>query len=84
MLERPDDPVQFIEKKMTEIRHVGLENVNWETFVRPLHPYRDPVRLAHVRDGSKYDKEREVDEEVELSREKSNYEPDVFKLTEAQ
>lgn len=80
MLERPDDPVSFIEKKMSEIRAIGIENVNWETFVLNLHPYRDQTRLEFIRDGSKFDKEREQDEEIK--KEKSNYEPDVFKLTE--
>lgn len=80
MLERPEDPVSFIERKMSEIRHIGIENVNWETFVLNLHPYRDPTRLEFVRDGSKFDKEREEEEAVKKG--KSDYEPDVFKLTE--
>ena len=86
MVERPEDPVEYIEKKMTEIRSIGVDNVNWETFVLSLHPYRDSVRLQNIRDGSKFDKEREAEEE---SREKTDdgktdYQPDVFKLTEAQ
>lgn len=83
MLERPEDPVTFIEKKMSEIRSIGIENVNWETFVVDLHPYRDSKRLENIRDGSKFDKEREAEEEVKLGREKSAYEPDLFRLTEA-
>ena len=84
MLERPEDPVSYVEKKMVQIREIGLENVNWETFVVELHPYRDPVRLQYVRDGSKFDKEQEVNENRKLQREQSDYQPDVFKLTEAQ
>lgn len=88
MLERPEDPVGYIETKMVQIKQIGVENVNWETFVFSLHPYRDSVRLNHVRDGSKFDKEREVEEEARgdmlKEREKSNYQPEVFKLTEAQ
>ena len=66
MLERPEDPVSFIEKKMSEIRHIGIDNVNWETFVLNLHPYRDVTRLEFVRDGSKFDKEREMEEEIRM------------------
>lgn len=85
MIERPEDPVEYIEKKMNEIRSVGVENVNWETFVRALHPYRDPVRLQNVRDGRKFDKEREeLEENTKGDDGKSDYQPDVFKLTEAQ
>lgn len=88
MLERPEDPVGYIETKMVQIKEIGLENVNWETFVFSLHPYRDPVRLSHIRDGSKFDKEREAEEEARgemlKKREKPDYQPEVFKLTEAQ
>ena len=51
MIERPDDPVNYIEKKMAEIKQIGLDKVNWETFVFHLHPYRHPIRLQHVHDG---------------------------------
>lgn len=88
MIERPEDPVGYIEKRMAEIKDIGLDKVNWETFVFHLHPYRNPVRLAHVRDGSKFDREREEEEDAKLTieREKTgdSYKPDVFKLTEAQ
>lgn len=85
MIERPEDPVQYIEKKMSEIQEIGIENVNWETFVLQLHPYRDPVRLQNIRDGSKFDREREALEEVgQRGDDGKIYEPDVFKLTEAQ
>lgn len=88
MLERPEDPVEYLEKKMVQIKQIGLDNVNWETFVFSLHPYRDPVRLSNIRDGSKFDKEREADDEARgdmlKNREKSNYQPEVFQLTETQ
>ncbi|KAH3739096.1 hypothetical protein DPMN_045743 [Dreissena polymorpha] len=83
MIERPEDPVAYVEKKMSEIRAIGVQNVNWETFVRELHPYRNSVRLQHVRDGSKFDKERQILGEEGDGKEKSDYEPDLFKLTEA-
>ncbi|KAK7107289.1 hypothetical protein V1264_015236 [Littorina saxatilis] len=92
MMERPEDPVAFIETKMAQIRQVGVKNVNWESFVLSMHPYRDPVRREYVRDGSKYDKEREDEqkkmddvEEQKLQREQAgeDYQPDLFQLTEA-
>ncbi|WAR08977.1 KAD5-like protein [Mya arenaria] len=78
MVERPEDPVAYVEKKMGQIREIGVENVNWESFVRDLHPYRDPVRLQNVRDGSTFDRERETPEAQGdgRQREKSDYQPD--------
>ena len=84
MMERPEDPVTFIETKMSEIKRIGVRNVNWETFVLSMHPYRDPVRREYIRDGSKYDIEREQEEEV-MKKEKEQrdaYKPEVFSLTE--
>lgn len=90
MMERPEDPVSFIEAKMSQIREIGVKNVNWETFVITMHPYRDPIRREFVRDGSKYDKEYE-EEQRALRGEKpppkeqteEEYQPDLFQLTEA-
>ncbi|KAK3770586.1 hypothetical protein RRG08_029504 [Elysia crispata] len=57
MMERPDNPVEYIEKKMCQIRDLGIDNVTWETLISHLHPYRDNIRRQFVRDGSLYDKE---------------------------
>ncbi|RUS69162.1 hypothetical protein EGW08_023077 [Elysia chlorotica] len=57
MMERPNNPVEYIEKKMCQIRDLGIENVTWETLISHLHPYRDQIRRQFVRDGSLYDKE---------------------------
>lgn len=57
MMERPENPVDYIEKKMCEIKDYGLENIDWETLIVHLHPYRDNVRRQYVRDGSIYDRE---------------------------
>lgn len=79
MMERPEDPVSFIEAKMKHLQGIGLENVNWETFVYNLHPYRDSLRNKLIRDGSKYDTEtnqEKCDQSVE------DYQPELFKLTE--
>lgn len=93
MMERPEDPVSYIEDKMSEIRTIGANNVNWETFVYQLHPYRDPVRRHFVRDGSKFDKEFEENErkmkEMKINQELQSrqnshekYQTELFKLTE--
>uniref|UniRef100_A0A0B7A9W3 Uncharacterized protein n=1 Tax=Arion vulgaris TaxID=1028688 RepID=A0A0B7A9W3_9EUPU len=94
MMERPENPVSYIEKKMCEIRDIGLDNVNWETLIIHFHPYRDNTRRMYIRDGSIYDKEysqligqlpefeeRKKERFEFLSHEK--YEPEVFQLTEA-
>ncbi|KAK6169617.1 hypothetical protein SNE40_020628 [Patella caerulea] len=87
MIERPADPVTFIESKMSHIKDVGLHNVNWETFVMHLHPYRDPVRLSLVRDGSKYEKELmdNGSNNTSMTSPPSSYNgTELFELTEAQ
>lgn len=94
MIERPEDPVSYVEAKMAEIKKLGVKNVNWETFIFQLHPLRDPVRRQLVRDGSKFDKEYEQEEKrkntlneskqsaTEQKYDSADYEPDVFQLTE--
>ncbi|KAI0240800.1 hypothetical protein LSAT2_008425 [Lamellibrachia satsuma] len=49
MLERPDDYVTFLDKKLDSIKEA--DEVNWESFIQPLHPHRDPVRRALFGDG---------------------------------
>ncbi|CAG5118178.1 unnamed protein product [Candidula unifasciata] len=94
MMERPENPVSYIEDKMCEIREIGLENINWETLIAHFHPYRNNVRRHFIRDGSVYDKEYSdiIGESKDFEqRKKQNYEfpsqerfePEVFQLTEA-
>ena len=61
---------------------VGVENVNWETFVYELHPYRDPTRLDLIKDDSVFQQEFQREEASKSRGETSPYKPDVFKLTE--
>ena len=93
MIERPEDPVVFIERKLAMIKDIGVDNVNWETFVHDLHPYRDALRRRLIRDGSKFDKEYEMEEEMkkkianeneQSEKQDTKYKPDVFQLTEPQ
>ena len=44
MLEKPEDHFEYLDTKLQIIQQVGVQNVNWETFVRELHPHRDPIR----------------------------------------
>ncbi|KAH9491545.1 Adenylate kinase isoenzyme 5 [Bulinus truncatus] len=94
MMERPENPVEYIENKMVQIRDIGPENVDWQTLVSHLHPYRDNLRRQLIRDGSVYDREysemigelEEFEERkkdhVEFKAEK-RYKPEIFSLTEA-
>lgn len=65
-----------------QVKLVGSENVNWETFVYQLHPYRDPTRLELIKDGSVYQKETKKESEPANRATSAPYKPDVFKLTE--
>jgi len=83
-MHKPENPVDFIQNTLDEAKMVGLENVNWETFVYDLHPYRDQTRLSLIRDNSMYQQEHKRKQESAASGEESTgYKPDVFKLTEA-
>ena len=44
MMALPDDHVQYMQHSVSLAREMGLENVDLLTFVRPLHPQRDPLR----------------------------------------
>lgn len=50
MMERPTDMFSYLDTKLEAIKEVGLENIDWETFVYPLHPSRDPVRMQFVKE----------------------------------
>jgi len=58
LLHRPDDPIAFIQTTLDKVKDVGAQNVNWETFVHDLHPYRHPLRLDLIQDDSPFQKER--------------------------
>ncbi|CAL1526778.1 unnamed protein product [Lymnaea stagnalis] len=94
MLERPENPVEYIENKMCQIRDIGPENVKWETLVSHLHPYRNNIRRQYIRDGSVFDKEfSELLDQMEDFEQrkkdrfefiaKQRYKPEIFSLTEA-
>uniref|UniRef100_A0A1I8IK58 RIIa domain-containing protein n=1 Tax=Macrostomum lignano TaxID=282301 RepID=A0A1I8IK58_9PLAT len=55
MVEQPQDHVAFIKQHLARAIEVGVANLNWETFVYPLHPKRSPHRLEFVRDGTAYE-----------------------------
>jgi len=91
-MERPDNPVEYVEKKMREIQAVGADKICWETLVSHLHPYRDDVRRQFIRDGSQFDQEfsklqGEI-QEYNLRKKEyfealaDDYTPELFQLTE--
>ena len=45
----PDDHVEYMRRAVGVARDRGLENVDWRTFVRPLHPHNDPLRRRLLR-----------------------------------
>lgn len=63
-----------------QVKVQGSDNVNWETFIYDLHPYRDSVRLSLIKDNSSFQQEARRKEEEAAEIEK--YKPEVFKLTE--
>lgn len=40
----PDDHIDYMKQSVDTARQTGLENVDWRTFVWPLHPHHDPLR----------------------------------------
>ena len=88
MMERPEDPLKYMDKRLDQIKEKGVHFVNWETFVYHLHPRRDSIHLKLVHDPV-YSKTMQPEKEETskdmskgLERENINYKPDVFRLTE--
>jgi len=44
MMALPEDPIDYMTRCVEAAREIGIENVDWQTFVMPLHPYRDALR----------------------------------------
>jgi len=44
MMSLPEDHIDYMRYAVNTARQMGLENVDWLTYVWPLHPYRDPLR----------------------------------------
>lgn len=65
-----------------QVKLVGVENVDWETFVYELHPYRDPTRLDLIKDNSVYQQEAKRENDSKSREGSTPYKPDVFRLTE--
>lgn len=84
MMEQPDDMFKYLDSKLEEIKMMGADNVNWDTFIRELHPMKDPHRRTIL-------KEDEGNSETDKKGQKpfagmgknEEYKPQVFKLTEA-
>ena len=44
MMALPEDPIDYMQRAVNSARDMGLEYVDWQTFVWPLHPHNDPLR----------------------------------------
>ena len=44
MMALPEDHIDYMQRTVNSVRETGLENVDWQTFVWPLHPHNDPLR----------------------------------------
>ena len=89
MMDRPQDPLKYMDKRLDQIKEKGVHFVNWETFVYHLHPRRDPVHQLLVHDPQYYWEPKQAESEEQstensqsLERENAFYKPDVFRLTE--
>ena len=76
MMERPKNPVEFIERKIAEVKRTGINNINWETFIYHLHPYRDEVRRQYIADDSMFGQDTQTDISTTC------YQSDLFEMTE--
>jgi len=49
MLTLPADHIDYMHNSVQVTRELGLENVNWQTFVWSRHPHRDSLRRKLLR-----------------------------------
>ena len=90
MLERPENHFKFLDDKLDAIKEIGIDNIDWESFIYQLHPSRDPVRNEYVKTEEseqqrKKDQPLFADEEGASGGPKDeNYKPELFNLTEPQ
>lgn len=87
MLEQPDNCVSFMSKKLEEIREMDLDQVDWECFIKHLHPRENAIRKELVKDYDTKVEQVQVKNEMQpFANMKANdqYKPTVFQLTEPQ
>ena len=75
IVEQPEDPANYLDAKIDEVKKCGVSKVNWETFVQHLHPLQRPSRAAVILEDKPAPKELKPTQS-------GNPSPDVFKLTE--
>ena len=81
MIERPDNLYNYLDKQINEIKEIGLDKVEWDTFIRDSHPTKNPVRVELIQDevSIKIKQEQEA-----AAKGDEAYKPEVFELTEPQ
>ncbi|GAB1603023.1 hypothetical protein Ahia01_000582600, partial [Argonauta hians] len=77
ILEKPPDPVIFIESKIVQLRSAAKHNINWESFLELMCPYRDRNK-RHLST-----KNRGIFQMIEDPVSEINIEFDTFKLTQS-
>ena len=91
MLERPVDMVDYLHTQVQAIQNIGIENIDWETFIYKLHPTRDPVHKELIKDEDFKEKQKGERRVIppphkavpsQVRNEDEPYQPTVFKLTE--
>uniref|UniRef100_A0A0L8H856 Uncharacterized protein n=1 Tax=Octopus bimaculoides TaxID=37653 RepID=A0A0L8H856_OCTBM len=80
LLERPPDPIKFIEQKIAEVKLKGVKSINWETFMCHLHPYCDHYKSKTIiRDRNRLN---QGSNKITSEMVSTGYKPNTFELTE--
>jgi len=82
MLEKPENHLSYLDAKLEEIQALGVDQVDWESFVYHMHPTRQPVHEQLIDDETT--KKARALKSLDNQRSPQDYSPQVFQLTEAQ
>ena len=80
MMDKPDDPFDYLDNQLTEMKEIGIDKVNFDTFIQERHPTKDPVRLELIQDETTM----KIKEKREKPVKDESYKPELFELTEPQ
>lgn len=80
MIETPKDHLTYMEQKVDEIKAVGINNINFESFLKNAHPHNDPIHKKLI--VEEYGPQKKGLVPYPLDDERVVYESHLFKLTE--
>ena len=80
MIDRPENLFTYLDKQIDEIKEIGLDKVNWETFIKDSHPTKNPLRVELIQDETSIKIKKAKDSADAIA----SYKPEVFELTETQ